>query len=226
MTIRFLPARVAFAAALAAGALSAQGQTAGTWMVSGGITRIAPDVSSGTLAAPSPPGTTVDIDADTRPTLAVGRMLTDHWSVEVPIGPAFKHTITGAGAIAGVGAIGTVRVLPATVFLQYRFLAPTSRIRPYAMLGATYAYFHKEHGSATLNALNPLNPAGGTGLSVESKFGFTPGLGVTASIDDRWFVDLQYARSLLRTTATLSTGQTISTKLNPDVLRVGVGMRF
>ena len=61
---------------------------------------------------------------------------------------------------------------------------------------------------------------------MDSRFGLTPGFGVTAMINDRWFVDLQYARSLLRTTTTLSTGQTISTRLNPDVYKIGVGMRF
>jgi outer membrane protein len=218
--------RLAAGAALAAAALSAQAQTAGTWMFSAGATRISPNVSSGTLAAPSPPGTTVDIRADTQLTVSVARMLTDHWSVEVPVGLGFKHSIVGSGAIAGVGEIGTVRVLPITVFAQYRFLEPSARYRPYAMLGITYAKTYNARGSATLSALNPLNPPGGTGLSIDSRFGLTPGFGLTAMINDKWFVDLQYARSFLRTTATLSTGQTISTKLNPDVYKIGVGMLF
>lgn len=218
--------RLAATIALTCAALSVQAQSAGSWMVGGGVTRIAPNVSSGTLAPPSPPGTTVDIGPDTQLTISVARMLTDHWSVEVPIGLGFKHNLTGTGAIAGVGQIGTVKALPVSVFAQYRFFEPTARVRPYAMLGVTYAKFYGERGSATLNGLNPLNPPGGTGLSVDSRFGLTPGFGVTAMINDRWFVDLQYARSLLRTTTTLSTGQTISTRLNPDVYKIGAGMRF
>jgi outer membrane protein len=218
--------RFAAGIALATAALSGHAQNAGSWMISGGVTRIAPNTSSGALAPPSPPGTTVDVGADTQATISVARMLTDHWSVEVPIGLGFKHTITGTGAIAGVGQIGTVKALPVSVFAQYRFFEPTARVRPYAMLGLTYAYFYGARGSATLNALNPLNPTGGTGLSVDSRFALTPGFGVTAMINDRWFVDLQYARSLLRTTTTLSSGQTISTRLNPDVYKIGVGMRF
>jgi outer membrane protein len=183
-------------------------------------------VSSDALTPPSSPGTTVDIGANTQPTLAVGRMLTDHWAVEVPIGGGYKHSITGTGAIAGVGEIGTVKALPASVFVQYRFLAPTARIRPYAMLGLTYAKFYGERGSATLNSINPLNPPGGTTLSVESRFALTPGFGVMAMINDKWFVDLQYERSLLKTTTTLSTGQSISTRINPDVYQISVGMLF
>ena len=218
--------RAVAVAALAVAALSAHAQVAGTRMFSIGATRIAPNTSSGTLSAPSPPGTMVDVGADTQPTIALGYMLTDHWAVEVPIGLVFKHSITGTGAIDGVGQIGTVKALPISVFAQYRFLEPTARLRPYAMLGLTYAKFYGERGSATLNALNPINPAGGTGLSVESRFALTPGLGVTAMINDRWFVDLHYSRSFLRTTTTLSSGQTISTRLNPDAYTISVGTSF
>ena len=70
-------------AVLAASAVGTQAQSAGTWFGTIGATRIAPNVSSGTLSPPAPPGTTVDIGADTQPVLSVGRMLTDHWSVEL-----------------------------------------------------------------------------------------------------------------------------------------------
>lgn len=218
--------RAALGALLAASAFTAGAQGAGTWMISGGATRIAPNTDSGTLSPPAPPNTRVDIGADTRPTLALGYMLTDNIALEVPVGLGFKHDIHGAGSIAGVGRIGTTRVLPISVFAQYRFLEPTARIRPYVMLGLTYAYFFDEQGSATLNALNPANPPGGTQLDIASRWGIAPGLGVTAMITDRWFVDLQYARSFLKTTTTLSSGQRIDTKLNPDVWKIGVGVLF
>jgi outer membrane protein len=218
--------RAAAGAAMAVAALTGHAQVAGTWMASGGVTRISPNTSSGALTPPSPSGTTVDIGPDTQPTLSVGRMLTDNLAIEVPIGLGFKHSISGTGAIDGVGKIGTVKALPISVFAQYRFLEPNARVRPYVMLGVTYAYFYDEAGSATLNGLNPRNPPGGTGLSVDSRFGFTPGLGVMAKLNDKWFVDLHYARSFIKTTTTLSTGQTIDTKLNPDVFTIGVGMQF
>lgn len=218
--------RAAAVAALAGSAFAAQAQSAGQWMVMGAVTRISPNTSSGSLSPPSSPNTQVDVQADTQPTLSVARMLTDHWSVEVPIGFGFKHNIVGAGSISGVGTIATVKVLPVTVFGQYRFLQPASRVRPYAMLGLTYAHFYNARGSADLDGINPLNPPGGTGLGVASRFALTPGVGVTAMINERWFVDLQYARSLLKTTTTLSTGQKIDTKLDPDIFRIAVGMRF
>jgi outer membrane protein len=219
--------RVAVAAALAAlaGGAHAQG-AAGTWFGGIGVTHIAPDVSSGNLSPPSQGGTQIDVSSDTRPTLFVGRMITDNISVEVPIGLGFKQSVQGAGAIAGVGKIATVRTLPITVFAQYRFFEPANRWRPYVMLGLTYAYNYGERGSATLNGINPINPPGGTQLDVDSRFGLTPGLGVTFMVNDRWFVDAQYAKSFLKTKATLSSGQTIEAKINPSAYRIAVGMRF
>jgi outer membrane protein len=219
-------AQAAVAALLGATALAAQAQVAGTWWGGVGATRIAPNTSSGTLSPPASPNTTVDIGADTQPTLFIGRMLTDHWSVEVPIGFGFEHDINGTGSINGVGRIGTVKVLPISVFGQYRFLEPQARFRPYLLGGLTYAHFYGERGSATLNAINPANPPGGTMLDVDSRWGWSLGLGMTAAITDRWFVDLHYARTWLKTTTTLSSGQKIDTKLDPDVWTVGVGYRF
>lgn len=221
---------IKFAVALAAAALAcgtAQAQSAGTWMVGVGATEISPNVKSGDLSAPSQAGTQIDVNSNTQPTVWVTRMLTDNWSVELPIGLGFKHRISGAGAISGVGQIGSVKALPVTLFGQYRFLEPASRFRPYAMVGVTYAHFYGARGSAALNAINPANPTGGsTSLSVDSKWGFAVGGGVTVTIKDNWFADLQYARTFLKTTSHLSTGQSISTKLDPDEFRIGVGLRF
>ena len=212
----------------ALGSLSAvHAQQAGSWLIQGGMTRIAPSVSSGTLSAPSPSGTTVGISSDSQPTAQVTYVYNDHWSVAVPLGLGFKHKLYGTGAISNTGQIGTVTALPITVFGQYRFGEPEAKFRPYGMLGLSYAYFHDAQGSAALNGLNPINPVGGsTSLKVDSKFAPSAGLGLFIRIDDRWFIDLSYAKTFLKTTTTLSTGQTIQTTLDPSITSLGVGMRF
>lgn len=213
---------------VALGSLSAvHAQQAGSWLIQGGMTRIAPSVSSGTLSAPSPAGTTVGISSDSQPTAQVTYVYNDHWSVAVPLGLGFKHKLYGTGAISNTGQIGTVTALPITVFGQYRFGEPEAKFRPYGMLGLSYAYFHDAQGSAALNGLNPINPVGGsTGLKVDSKFAPSAGLGLFIRIDDRWFIDLSYAKTFLKTTTTLSTGQSIQTTLDPGITSLGVGMRF
>lgn len=202
-------------------------QSTGTWLIHGGLTHIAPSVRSGNLSAPSPSGTTVDVSTDSKPTLQLSYMVNDHVAIAVPLGLGFKHKLQGTGAIAGTGQIGTVTALPMTVFGQYRLGEANAKFRPYGMLGLSYAYFHDAQGSATLNGLNPINPVGGsTGLKVDSKFAPSAGLGMFIRIDDRWFIDLSYAKTFLKTTTTLSTGQTIQTTLDPGITSLGVGMRF
>lgn len=197
------------------------------WMIQGGITQISPSVSSGSLSAPSPSGTTVGVSSDSKPTAQLTYVYNDHWSVAVPLGLGFKHKLYGTGAISNTGQIGTVTALPITVFGQYRFGEANAKFRPYGMLGLSYAYFHDAQGSATLNGLNPINPVGGsTGLKVDSKFAPSVGLGLFIRIDDRWFIDLSYAKTFLKTTTTLSTGQSIQTTLDPGITSLGLGMRF
>ena len=226
MNKKNLLAQAATAFLLLTAAAAAQAQGAGTWFGGIGAPRIKPNTSSGSLSPPSSPNTQVDMGADTEATLFVGRMITDNWSVEVPIGLGFKHDINGAGSISGVGRIGTVKVLPVSVYGQYRFLEPQARFRPYVLGGITYAHFYGERGSATLNAINPANPPGGTTMSTDDRLGWALGLGMTATITDRWFLDLHYNRTWLKTTTTLNSGQHIDTKLDPDVWTLSVGYRF
>lgn len=209
------------------GALSGAWAQSPGWLIQGGITQISPSVSSGTLSAPSPSGTSVGVGSDTQATAQLTYVYNDHWSMAVPLGLGFKHKLYGTGAISNTGQIGTVTALPVTVFGQYRLGEANAKFRPYGMLGLSYVYFHDAQGSAALNGLNPINPAGGsTGLKVDSKFAPGVGLGMFIRIDDRWFVDLSYAKTFLKTTTTLSTGQSIHTTLNPGITSLGVGMRF
>lgn len=215
----------ALLALAAAGAAQAQYLPKG-WSVGLGATTVSPNTASGALSAPSAPNTQIDVGSDTQPTLWVRGMFGDHFGVELPIGAGFRQDINGAGAISGVGRIGSIKALPITLLGQYHFLAPDAQVRPYLSAGMTYAKVSDARGSATLSALNPINPTGGTGLSVESKWGAAVGGGFTLNVRDNWYVDASYLRVFLKTTARLSSGQTISAKLNPDVIRVGVGYRF
>lgn len=205
---------------------TAQAQSAGSWLVRGGLTHIAPQVSSGDLTAPSFAGTKVDVEADTQLSGGVGYMLTDHWMVDVPLALPFKHDTVGAGAIAGVGKLGEVKALPITVALQYRFQQADAQWRPYLGLGLTYAKFFKERGTAALTGLTGGTPARPTLLQAESRFGLTAQIGVAVALNERWSLDLAYYKTFVKTRNTLSTGQHIDVKLNPNVFTVGLAYRF
>ncbi|SFF19603.1 OmpW/AlkL family protein [Paracidovorax wautersii] len=215
-------------AALATLALAgaAQAQVAGTWSVRLGATHISPQVKSGDLSAPSFPGTKVDVGSASALTGGINYMVTDNWAVDVPLGLPFKHKFYGDGAIAGVGQVGETKVIPATVFAQYRFGEANAKFRPYLGLGVTYAKFFKERTTATLSALSGGTPANPTTASIEDRWGLTPQVGFVWNFNERWFVDAAYYKSFLKTKTTLSTGQTVDIRLNPNVFAVGIGYRF
>ncbi len=215
-------------AALATLALAgaAQAQVAGTWSVRLGATNISPQVKSGNLSAPSFPGTKVDVGSASALTGGINYMVTDNWAVDMPLGLPFKHKFYGDGAIAGVGQVGETKVIPATVFAQYRFGEANAKFRPYVGLGVTYAKFFKERTKSTLSALSGGNPSNPTTASIEDRWGLTPQVGFVWNFNERWFVDAAYYKSFLKTKTTLSTGQTVDIRLNPNVFAVGIGYRF
>ncbi len=208
---------------LASGA--AQAQSAGQWLVKGGVNQITPHVKSGDLSAPSLPGTQIDIKPATSVIATVTYMYTDNFSVEFYAGLPYEHDVVGAGAIEGVGKIGSVKQVSPTVFAQYRFNQASSQFRPYVGLGLTYAYFYGEKGSAVLTALT--NPGGSpTRMSAEAAWGLSPQLGLTVDLGDRWFLDAAVLKTFLKNSNKLSTGQSIKTTLDPISTALSIGYRF
>lgn len=216
---------LSIAAALLVAAGCASAQKAGTISVEVGITKLAPQVTSGDLSAPAFPGTKADVSSDTGLTGAANYMVTDNIAVNVPLGLGFKHDITGASRAAGFGKIAEVRALPVTVLGQYRFGEASSKFRPYLGAGLTYAKFYKEKGSAALTALT--NPGGTpTTLSVGSKLAPSVQVGMVFNINDKWFVNAHYVKTFLTVQANFSTGQTQELKLNPNAFSASVGYKF
>ncbi len=204
---------------------SALAQKAGSFSASIGGTHIAPSVSSGNLTAPSLPNTKVDVNSNSQITGAVNYMVTDNIAAHVPIGFGFKHEITGDGAIKGVGKLIETRALPITLIGQYRFLDANATFRPYLGAGLSYVKFYKETGTGTLTALtNPGGPA--TGAKFDSKLAPTLQIGGIYNINEKWYLEASYAKTFLKTRATLTTGQTIDVKLDPSAYCLQVGYKF
>jgi outer membrane protein len=217
------------AAAISAAAMCAsvaQAQSAGSIVVRGGATQIRPDVTSSDLTAPAPTGTKADIKAASQVSGGITYMLTDHVAIDLPLALPFEHEIVGDGAIAGVGKIGEVKVLPATLLAQYRFMPANAAVRPYVGGGLTYAKFFKARSTATLSGLTGGTPANPTTLKVDSKLALSLQVGASVALNDRWSLDASLVHTFLKTRTTLSTGQTLDTKLDPNAISVAVGYRF
>ncbi len=222
MKTRFLLG--AAAALLAAG--SACAQSAGSIVVYGGAAQITPQVESGDLTAPSLPGTKVDVKKASSFVGGVTYYWTDNISIDLPIALPFKHDVVGAGAIDGVGRLGTVKSLPMTLLAQYRFGDAGSTLRPFVGVGPTYGYFFKPRATATLSGITGGTPGNPTTLSMKSRFGATVELGAAYNVTKDWSASLSVTKTFIKTTGSLSTGQTIETTLDPVAIKFGIGYRF
>lgn len=212
--------------ALLAAAFAAQAQTAGSLLLRAGATTITPNVSSGDLTAPSLAGSKVDIGSSTRLSGGVTYMVDDNLAIDLPLAIPFQHDISGAGALGGVGKIADVKALPVTLLAQYRFMEPKASVRPYVGLGLTYAAFYGARTNSTMTAISGGTPSNPTTMTVDSKWAATLQLGASFQLGGGWFIDACYTYTPLSTTAKLSTGQTLDTKLDPSSVSLAVGMRF
>ena len=226
MKIRINSAVKVLALAAAMGAApGASAQAAGEWVVKAGLNKITPKVKSGNVSAPALPESKADIGADTQPVFTIGRMLTDNISAELDLGLPYKHKLYGAGSLEGTGKLATSEVLPPTAFLQYHLFEPAAKVRPYAGIGLTYAYFRKETGSGQLTAV--LDPGGPPAtFSMKNKWAASFQLGTTVAINAKWFADVNVVKTRLKTSARYSTGQTQDARLDPLAVALSVGYHF
>lgn len=218
-------AAVAAAASLACPGLAAA-QSAGSWLVRAGATTIQPHVTSGDLSTPSTPRSQADIKPDTQPTAGITYMLSDHWALDLPLSAGFKLDVVGAGALAGAGRLAEVKAMPVTLMLQWRFGAADAALRPYLGLGPTYGRFYDSRSTAALTAITGGTPARSTNFEFESTWTASVQLGAVWRFAPRWQVDASVWHTPLKTEGRLSTGQTLSLKVNPLSASLGLAYRF
>lgn len=206
---------------------SAWAQSAGSIVVYGGAVQITPQVDSGDLTAPSLVGTKVDVKKASQAVGGITYYWTDNISIDLPISlGAFKHDIVGDGAIEGVGKLGTVKALPITLLAQYRFGDASSSLRPFVGAGLTYGYLFRPKATSVLSGITGGTPSKPTTLSMKSRLGTTVEVGAAYNLTRDWSASLSVTKTFLKTTGSLSTGQTIETTLDPVSVKFGIGYRF
>ncbi|MBV8665719.1 MAG: OmpW family protein [Burkholderiaceae bacterium] len=219
-----LAATVAIAALAISAAASAQ--TAGTWAVGVGYNNVSPTASTDPISPPSLPNSTTKVSSNGQPIAVVDYMVTDHFSLEFGIGTPYKHKMSGDGALAGVGQLGTFEQLPPTLFAQYRFLDANSPLRPYVGIGLTYAIFRDEKGSGTLTAVTDPGGAPAT-FKIDNTWAPTPEVGLTYAFNKKWYGDVRVSKTYLDPTVHINpTNQTTKAPLNPISSALVIGYRF
>lgn len=219
-----LHSAVVLLAAMAASS-DAPAQAAGQWAAKAGVGRITPKVSSGDVSAPALPGSKADVSADTQPLFSLAYGVTDNVTVELDLGLPYEHDISGAGAIEGVGVLGTVKALPPTLFALYRYNEPEAPLRPYVGWGATYAYFRDETGSGKMTALSDIGGPPTTFL-LKNKLAATLQIGLILNINRKWFIDGNISKTWLKTEVKFSSGQTQDLQLDPQAVTLALGYKF
>ena len=191
-------------------AAAATAQAAGPWFYRLGITHIAPNDDSGQppkLAA----GSKVAVEGDTGLSIAVGRFLTDKVAVEVLGALPFEHDIKGAGSIASLGTVATVKQLPPTVTLQYHF-APGAAFSPYAGIGLNYTFFFDIEEKGAL---------AGNSLDLDSSWGVALQLGADLRLGGGWLANVDLRWIDIDTTASHPVTGTFDVQIDPWVVTVG-----
>jgi outer membrane protein len=218
-----LAAATSLAALLAP--LHAQAQGLGTVTLRAGIVNVVPETTSGNLSAPSLPGTKIDLGDALQFGGGVNVALSDRFSIDLPLSMRLRLDINGDGAIAGVGKLGDVQAVPTTLLLQYRF-GNAGAMRPFIGLGWTRASFGKTRTTAALTALLGGTPARPVTLSLDDSDGAALQFGVSVPVATRWSVEVSMIRASLKTTARMSSGQTIGLRLEPVAFSAALGWQF
>lgn len=153
----------------------------------------------------------VDLKDDIVPEIDFSYFITDHVAIEL-IAATTVHDVK-ATELPGELDLGSVRLVPPTVTLQYHF-APDKRLSPYVGAGINYTFFStKSKGDAT-------------SVKYDNSFGLAAQVGVDYALADNWSLNLDVKKLLLSTDVTVNDTIEADVQVNPWIVGFGVGYRF
>ena len=173
---------------------------------------ILPLLAPGVDAFGTPEGVTVDVKNAVSLFGSLGRFLDDHWAVEgLLLAVPFRHDIHGAGTIERLGKVATVKQLPPTLILHRYFGDFDARFRPSIGIGLNYTKFFEAKATPALEAYT----GGRTRIKMKPSWGLGLFAGGQYRISDRLHVKLTLGYVRVRTTATLTTTDTMLSGSSP-----------
>ena len=202
------------AIALCSGQAFANDLTASPWLVRVRAIDIEPSASSSTITGLG--GHVDEISNDVVPELDISYFFTNHVSSELILGTS-KHDISATGTTLGTVDLGSVRLIPATVTLQYHFL-PDKVVNPYVGAGVNYTYFYGVDSGSTASSINYSN-----------SFGSAFQVGADIAINKNWLINVDVKKIFIQTNAHVNVGTdtyTSTVDINPVVYGIGLGYRF
>jgi outer membrane protein len=178
-----------------------------------------------------PPG--VNIKAENLETLyaAYVRRLSSAFDLELALGYPPQAKVDGKGP-ATVGSVpyngqnvSSARWISPTLFLEYKFLPESSKLRPYIGVGVNYTTFYDRDTTAVGNA----GFGGPTKLSLNASVGPAATAGLAYHVSGHWNVYASYSIARVNTNLVADTAGVIRTtriEFGPQVLVIAGGYSF
>ncbi|MEP7156963.1 MAG: OmpW family outer membrane protein [Betaproteobacteria bacterium] len=149
----------------------------------------------------------ISINNKVIPEVDVSYALNNNWSAELVLTYPQKHDVRAGGT-----TIGTVKHLPPSLMLQYRF-ANDSGVVPYLGAGLNYTRFMQ----ARLPA----------GITVDKQsMGVAAQLGIDFEIARNTYFNIDYKYITMKTDVMAGGARLTTLELNPSLFGVGIGYRF
>jgi outer membrane protein len=165
------------------------------------------------------PGADASASANTTLGFELSYDLTSRWTTRLLAGVPPSTTLTGTGALAGTGSLGTVKYGPAVLSLTYKLL-DDGPVRPYLGGGVNYTIVFESRDAFI------------SGLDVRSAFGSVLQAGAEMPLGKDWVLSLDARKIFLKTKATGmlpafgGAAADASVRLDPLVVFLGIGTRF
>jgi len=233
----FKAATYAAALSLAAFALPAAAQSAGSNIVSLGWFHIAPNESSETLqrTAPTPftfTGSSASVPDSDTVGVAFTHFFTDNAALTFDAGipPTFK--LQGGGTLAPLGQLGTAKQWSPALVAKWYFGSADSAFRPFIGAGVTYVWYSDVELSPLLQ--RTLTSGGTASADLSSSWAPVANIGASYNFDKNWSLSLSVSYIPLKTKADI-TGTTpggtqvkanTTLTLDPLVTFLSVGYKF
>ncbi len=192
---------------------------AGDWIVRLRGISVNPDDSSEEIGDT---GTRVAVDSAATIEVDVTYLFAKNFGFEL-IAATTGHDLAAYGGALGGADLGSVKVLPPTLVLQWHPF-PAGMFDFYVGAGVNYTYFYSYDLSDDLAGL------GVTDIKFSNSFGLAGDVGLNVYFGDHFHVngDIKYIQ--IQTDADIKVGadtlDKVKTDINPWVIGLGVGYRF
>ena len=190
---------------------NSQFKSAGKWLVGLKVLNLDPDVDSNLSI-----GGKAKVDDDTVPELDIRYFITDNIALETILGYT-EHSVATVNTILGNVNLGTTKVLPPTITLQYHFNTEGNFL-PYIGAGINYTFFFDD------------KPGDAIGITYKDNVGFAFNFGFDYVLGVNNYFNIDIKKYLLSTDVVVDAGPagvaTADVDLDPLAISIGYGWRF